>query len=120
MVINSLYDATLRQRLSPNREVSNHSGEMLVARIAKMNKVKIIIIIIMFPKGYACFLSLDPQNEVTPSISSSVVLCSFVLLVYIVVPVLVFCLYPSTVGVVATFPCSVLFPLLCAGLSFFA
>jgi len=32
-----------------------------------------------------CFLFLDPQDEVGPSISSSVVLCSFVLLVYIVV-----------------------------------
>ena len=35
-----------------------------------------------------CFLFLDPQDEVGPSISSSVVLCSFVLLVYIVVLVL--------------------------------
>ena len=31
--------------------------------------------------------SLYPQNEIDPSISSSVVLCVFVLLVYIVVPV---------------------------------
>ena len=30
-----------------------------------------------------CFLFLDPQDEIGPSISSSVVLCSFVLLVYI-------------------------------------
>jgi hypothetical protein len=36
-----------------------------------------------------CFLFLGPQNEVDPSISSSVVLCSFVLLVYIVVLALV-------------------------------
>ena len=45
----------------------------------------IIIIIIMFMKDWACFLFLDPQYEIGPSISSSVVLCSFVLLVYIVV-----------------------------------
>jgi len=50
------------------------------------------VIIIMFLKGYACFLFLDPQDEVGPSISSSVVLCSYVLLVYIVVLVLVVCL----------------------------
>ena len=42
-----------------------------------------------------CFLFFDPQDEVGPSISSSVVLCSFVLLVYIVVLVLVVCLCPS-------------------------
>jgi hypothetical protein len=35
-------------------------------------------------KDMACFLFLDPQNEICLSISSSVVLCSFVLLVYIV------------------------------------
>jgi len=39
----------------------------------------------MFMKGEACFLFLDPQDEFGPSISSSVVQCSFVLLVYIVV-----------------------------------
>jgi hypothetical protein len=39
----------------------------------------------MFMKGWACFLFLDPEDEVGPSISSSVVLCSFVLLVDIVV-----------------------------------
>jgi len=55
---------------------------------------------------------LDPQDEVGPSISSSVVLRSFVLLVYIVVLVLVVCLCPSTVHVVATFSGTVLFPLL--------
>ena len=51
-----------------------------------------MMIIIMYKKGLVCFLFLDPQNEVGPSISSSVVLCSFVLLVYILVLVLVFCL----------------------------
>jgi hypothetical protein len=51
----------------------------------------------MFVKGYVCFLLLNPQDEVDPSISSSVVLCSFVLLVYIVVLVLVFYLCPSSV-----------------------
>ena len=35
----------------------------------------------------ACFLFLDPQDEFGPSISSSVVLFSSVLLVYIVAPV---------------------------------
>jgi len=40
-------------------------------------------IIIIFVKVWACFLFLVPQDEVGPSISSSVVLCSFVLLVYI-------------------------------------
>jgi hypothetical protein len=34
----------------------------------------IIIIIIMFMKDKACFLFLNPQDEVGPSISSSVVL----------------------------------------------
>ena len=63
----------------------------------------IIIIIITFLKGYVCFLFLDPQDEVCPSISSSVILCSIVLLVYIVVLVLVDCLCPSSVHVVATF-----------------
>ena len=63
-----------------------------------------------------CFLFLDPQDEVGSSISSSVVLCSFVLLVYIIVLVLVVGLCPSSVRVVAT----VLFPLLCSALPFFA
>jgi len=40
----------------------------------------IIIIIIMFMKGYACLLFLNPQDEVGPSFSSSVVLYSFVFL----------------------------------------
>jgi len=61
-------------------------------------------LIIMFMKDWACFLFLDPQDEVGPSISSSVVLCSFVLLVYIVALVLVFYLCPSSVRVVATYP----------------
>ena len=43
-----------------------------------MYVIIIIIIIIMFLKCKACFLFLDPQDEVGPSISSSVVLCSFV------------------------------------------
>ena len=63
---------------------------------------------------------VDPQDEVGPSISSSVVLCSFVLLVYIVVLVLVVCLCPSSVRVVATFSGTVVFPLLCSVLPFFA
>jgi len=58
----------------------------------------------MFIKDKACFLFLDSQDEVIPSISSSVVLCFFVLLVYNVALVLVFCLCPSSVRVVATFP----------------
>jgi hypothetical protein len=47
----------------------------------------VIIIIIMFMKGKACFRFLNPQDEVGPSISSSVV-CSFILLVHIVLLVL--------------------------------
>ena len=43
-------------------------------------------------------LFLDPQDEVGPSISSSVVLCFFVRLVYIVVLVLVVCLCPSSLN----------------------
>jgi len=79
----------------------------------------ITIIIIMFLKGYVCFLFIDPQNEVGPSTSSSVVLCSFVLLVYIVMLVLVFYLCPSSVRFVATFSGSVLLPLLCSVFPFF-
>ena len=63
--------------------------------------------------------SLYPQNEIGPSISSSVVLHAFVLLVYIVSLVLVLYLCPSSVCVVATFPGTVLFPLLCSVLPFF-
>jgi len=62
----------------------------------------------------SCFLFLDPQNEVGPSISSSVILRSFVLLVYIVMLVLVFYLCPSSVCVAATFSGMVLFPVLCS------
>ena len=68
--------------------------------------------------SFECFLFLNPQDEVGPSISSSVVLCSFVLLVDIVVLVLVFYLCPSSVRVVANFPGSLLFPLLCSVLLF--
>ena len=66
-----------------------------------------------------CFLFLDPQDEVGPSISSSVVLCSFVLSVDIVVHVLVVCLCPSSARVVANFSGTVLFPLLRSVLPFF-
>ena len=62
---------------------------------------------------------LDPQDVVGPSISSSVVLRSFVPLVYIVVLVLVVYLCPSSVRVVAAFSGTVLFPLLCSMLPFF-
>ena len=60
-------------------------------------------------------LFLDPQDEVGPSISSSVVLCSFVLLVYIVVLVLIVCLCPSSVHAVATSRyCFISFAMFCA------
>ena len=72
------------------------------------------------PEGLGVFLFLDPRDEVGPSISSSVVLCSFVLLVYIVVLVLVVSLCPSSVHAVATFTGTVLFHLLCSVLPFFA
>jgi hypothetical protein len=42
----------------------------------------------MYKKAEVCFLFLDPQAEVGPSVSSSVILCFFVLLVYIVMLVL--------------------------------
>jgi hypothetical protein len=65
------------------------------------------------------FLFLSPQEAVGPSISSSVVLCTFLLLVYIVVLVLVVCLCPfSVLHVVATFTGTVLFSLLCSVLPF--
>jgi hypothetical protein len=67
----------------------------------------IIIIIIMLMKSWARFLFLDPQDEVGPSISSSVVLS-----VCIAVLVLVFYLCPSSARVVATSSGTVLFPLL--------
>jgi hypothetical protein len=78
-----------------------------------------IIIITKFMKDWVSFLFPDPQNEIGPSISSSVVLCSFVLLVYIVTLVLLFYSCPSSVRVVATFPGTVLFPLLYSVLPFF-
>jgi len=84
-----------------------------------ISPISIIIIIIMFIKDWACFLFPDPQDEVGPSICSSVVLCSFVLLVYIVTLVLVFYLCLSSVRVVATFPGTVLFLLLCSVPPFF-
>ena len=82
----------------------------------KRSHTIIIIIIIMFMKGQACFLFLDPQDVVGPSISSSVVLRSFVPLVYIVVLVLVVYLCPSSVRVVATFSgnCFISFTMFCA------
>ena len=82
------------------------------------NQRVVVIIIMMFMKAWACFLFLDPQDEVGPAISSSGFLCSFVLLVYILALVLVFYLCPSSVRVVATFPGTVLFPLLCYVLPF--
>ena len=54
-----------------------------------------------------------------PSISSLVSLCSFFLSVCIAVLVLVFCLCPSSVYVVATVFGTVLFPLQCYVLPFF-
>ena len=63
--------------------------------------------------------SLYPQNEIGPSISFSVILCVFVFLVYIVVLVQVSFLCASSVCVVATFPGTILFPLLYSLLLFF-
>jgi hypothetical protein len=69
----------------------------------------------MFLKGYACFLFLDPRNQVGPSIYSSVVLCSFVLSVCIAVLVLLFCFCPPSIRVVATFwYCFSSFTMFCA------
>jgi len=67
----------------------------------------------MFMKFWACFLFLNPQDEVGPSISSSVVHVPSSFLVDTVVLVLIFYLCPSSVHVVATFPGTVLFLLLC-------
>ena len=78
-----------------------------------------IIIIIMFVKGYVRSLFLSPQSGVGPSISSSVVQCSVLLLVCISVPVLADYFCPSSVRVVATFSGTVLFPSLCSVLPFF-
>ena len=74
----------------------------------------------MFMKRYACFLFLNPQDAVGLSISSSVVLCSFALLVDIVVLVLIFYLCPSSVRVVPTFPGTVSFPYYVLCSSFFS
>ena len=60
-------------------------------------------------KGWACLLFLNPQDEFGPSISSSVVLCSFVLRVDIMLLVSVFYLCPFSVRVVATFLGTLLF-----------
>jgi hypothetical protein len=60
-------------------------------------------------KDYVCFIFLDPRNKIGLSISCSVVLCSFVCLVYILTLVLVFYLCPSSVRVVASFTGTVLF-----------
>ena len=64
-------------------------------------------------------LFLNPQDEVGPSTSSLVFLCSFVLSVYIVMLVLAVYLCPSSVRVAATFSGIVLFPLLYSVLLFF-
>ena len=77
------------------------------------------IIIIMFLRVRSVILFLNPQDEVGPSTSSLVVPCSFVLLVYIVMFVLVVYLCPSSVRTVATFSGIVLFPLLYSVLLFF-
>jgi hypothetical protein len=61
---------------------------------------------------------INPQDEAGPSISSTVVPCSFVLSVYIAVLVLVFNLRPPSVRVVATSYSTILFPLLCSVLPF--
>jgi hypothetical protein len=74
----------------------------------------------MFKKDCACFLFLDPQNEIDASIYFSVFLCPFVLFLYIVTLVLVFYLCPSSVGVVVTFPGTLLFPVLYSHKSFYA
>jgi len=59
-------------------------------------------------------------NWFPPPVSSPVVVCFFVLLVYILTLVLVFRLCPSSVHVVATFPGTVLFPSLYSVLPFFS
>jgi hypothetical protein len=67
----------------------------------------------------SCSWRVDSQDAVGPSISSTVFLCSFVLLVHIVVLVLLSHLCPPSVRVVATFSATVLFPLPCSVLPFF-
>ena len=107
-------ESLIKVRLSwPNSKSPKTPGYFPVGN--RRTQVSLIfIVIIMFLKDQSCFLFLDPQDEVGPSISSSVVLCSFVILVYIVTFVLLFYLCPSSVRVVATFPATVLFPLLCS------
>ena len=83
------------------------------------NKINVFIITLLL-KDYVCFLFLDPQDEVGPSCSSSVVLFSLVFLDNIIAYVLAVCLCPSSVCVVATFSGTVLFPLICSVLQFFA
>jgi hypothetical protein len=69
--------------------------------------------------GWACCLFLNPPGEVGPSISSSVVLRSFVRSVCNAVLVLVVYFGPSSVHVVAIFAGTVLSPLLCSVPKFF-
>ena len=120
LVSNPLHHGT-RER--PSR--SEYTGRNTIQVNLKGSKLSlqviiiiIINIIIIFMKAQACFLFLNPQDEVGPSISSSVVLCSFVFWVDTVVLVLVFYLCPSSVRVVATFLGTVFFPLLCSVLPF--
>ena len=63
--------------------------------------------------------SLFSAKQVSSKFFSGWTSNSFVLLVYIVVLVLVVCLYPSSVHVVATYSGTVLFLLLCSVLPFF-
>jgi len=76
--------------IHPSKVWSSHSPQTIKKKLRVEDRctfiiIIIIIIIIMFLKYWASFLLLDPQVEVGPSISSSVILCSFVL----------FCLYCS-------------------------
>jgi len=71
------------------------------------------------PEGLGVFPVPWSSRWSWSSISLSVVLCFFVLLVDIVVLVLVVCMFPSSVHVVATFSGTVLFPLLYSVLPFF-
>jgi len=74
------------------------------------NYLILVVIIIMFVKGYVRSLFLSPQSGVGPSISSSVVQCSVFLLVCISVPVLAVYFCPFSVRVVTNccisfYPC---------------
>ena len=88
--------------------IDNHFNSLDIV-LQELVKI-IIIIIIIFVKGQVRSLFLNPQSGAGPSISPSVVLSSFVLLVYIAMHVLVFYFCPSSVRVVATFSGTVLFP----------